>query len=78
MSAPEPMAATIRRETELLIGRLVMQNTTLTAQVNALAEAHAALDKTLAGTTKDLADTKAALTAASADRNGHVPEEIAR
>ena len=65
------LAAIIRRETELLIGRLVMQNTTLTAQSNALAER-------LEATTKELADTKAALAAASAERNGSVPEEIAR
>lgn len=69
--ATDPLAATIRRETEVLIGRLVMQNTTLTAQMNALAEA-------LTATQKDLADTKAALAATSADRNGSVPEEIAR
>lgn len=67
--AADLLAQTIRHETELLIGRLVMQNTTLTAQVNALSEA-------LTATQKDLADTKAALAAASADRNGHVPEEI--
>lgn len=69
----DPLAATIRRETEVLIGRLVMQNTTLTAQVQALTE-------TLTATLNDLTDTKAALATALAtsDRNGHVPEEIAR
>ena len=50
--ADDALAKTIRRETELLIGRLVMQNTTLTAQVNAMTEA-------LAVVQKDLEDMKA-------------------
>ena len=43
----DPIAATVRKETEILIGRLVMQNTSLTAQMNALTETAEGLKKEL-------------------------------
>jgi len=46
--AADPIAVAVRRETEALIGRLVMQNTSLTAQVNQLTAALEAAEKELA------------------------------
>lgn len=56
--ADDALAKTIRRETELLIGRLVMQNTTLTAQVNGLTEAVIAAQKDLEDMKASQADVK--------------------
>lgn len=58
--AATPIAETIRRETETLIGRLVMQNTTLTAQLNHLSAALEAAAKELDTTKQALADAQAA------------------
>jgi len=56
--AADPIAATVRKETEVLIGKLVMQNTTLTAQVNALTAGMELTQKELEAARKALADTQ--------------------
>lgn len=52
----DPIAETIRKETELVIGRLVMQSTTLTVRLAALQ--------------KELDEAKAALATVSAGGGG--------